>query len=72
MLYPEYMPQYAPRVLHYGLFYNIPGTTYKFDKHWYRSFEPLVCSLSETEVPSDFLFPFPPHPSQLKSTGLDL
>eukprot|EP00884_Botryococcus_braunii_P005119 jgi/Botrbrau1/14608/Bobra.67_2s0008.1 len=38
MLYPGYLPSSPtenPNVLHYGLLYDIPHTTFKFDKHWY-------------------------------------
>jgi hypothetical protein len=32
-----------PKVLHYGLLWNVPGTQYSFDKHWHYSFDPLSC-----------------------------
>lgn len=32
-----------PKVIHYGLLWNVPGTDYSFDKHWHYQFNPLVC-----------------------------
>ena len=30
-------------MLHYGLLWSVPGTEYKFDKHWHYQFDPLTC-----------------------------
>jgi hypothetical protein len=43
MLYPGYDVVEPPKVLHYGLLWNVPGTQYSFDKHWHYSFDPLSC-----------------------------
>ena len=32
-----------PKVLHYGLLWQVPGTPYSFDKHWHYQFNPLAC-----------------------------
>lgn len=32
-----------PKVLHYGLLWEVAGTGYKFDKHWHYDFDPLKC-----------------------------
>lgn len=32
-----------PKVLHYGLLWQVPGTQYSFDKHWHYQFDPLSC-----------------------------
>lgn len=70
----------APNVLHYGINFGIdqaePRIEYKFDKHWYMSFEPLNCNpwtkKDKQGRPQEGLFPNPPHPSNLTSTGIDL
>eukprot|EP01023_Acetabularia_acetabulum_P037225 TRINITY_DN35252_c0_g1_i1.p2 TRINITY_DN35252_c0_g1~~TRINITY_DN35252_c0_g1_i1.p2 ORF type:complete len:196 (-),score=34.61 TRINITY_DN35252_c0_g1_i1:13-600(-) len=41
MLYPEYVPIEPPRIIHYGLYYEIDN--YEYDKHWFLGFDPLVC-----------------------------
>ena len=83
MLYPGYSPtslREAPNILHYGVNFGIsqeePKIDFQFDKHWYREFEPLSCypwEKRDKEGRSQSgLFPSPPHPSKLRSTGLDL
>ena len=54
-----------PKVLHYGLEWEVEGTSWKFDKHWYQHFDALVCSPWDLtpDKPQQGLFPHPPHPS---------
>jgi hypothetical protein len=33
----------TPKVLHYGLLWQVAGTQYSFDKHWHYQFDPLSC-----------------------------
>ncbi len=79
MLYPGYNVFEPPKVLHYGLTYEIAGTGYKFDKHWHYDFDPFKCP------PWDFkptgkgskgslggLFFHTPRPSTLKTKGAEL
>lgn len=83
MLYPGYTPlgvNESPNVLHYGVGFGIsqvePRIEYKFDKHWYLDFEPLNChpwtKKDKEGRLQEGLFPMPPHPSQLTSSGLGL
>ena len=30
-------------MLHYGILWNISGTSYAFDKHWHYDFDALAC-----------------------------
>ncbi len=39
---PTPLPE-PPKVLHYGLLWQVPGTQYSFDKHWHYQFDPLSC-----------------------------
>lgn len=59
----------VPNVLHYGLLFQIKETGYKFDKHWYQNFDALRCppwkDVGPEDHPTEGLFPFPPHPSNL-------
>ena len=46
MLYPGYLPlgiSEAPKVLHYGIQFDIAEPAFSFDKHWYQEFDPLAC-----------------------------
>ena len=46
MLYPGYLPlgiSEAPKVLHYGIQFDIAEPKFSFDKHWYQEFDPLAC-----------------------------
>ena len=79
MQYPGYLPlglHEPPKVLHYGIEYRIEEPPFAFDKHWYLTFEPQQCppwtSFNEAGRPTGGLFPNPPHPSQLKTQGLEL
>eukprot|EP00884_Botryococcus_braunii_P008933 jgi/Botrbrau1/18040/Bobra.0062s0028.1 len=74
MLYPGYFATDPPKVLHYGLLYEVPNTGYKFDKHWHYNFDPLICPPWNITVerPKGGLFPHPPHPTSFQTQGLDL
>ncbi|KAL4516545.1 hypothetical protein Ndes2437A_g00686 [Nannochloris sp. 'desiccata'] len=79
MLYPGYDVFEPPKVLHYGLTYEIKGTGYKFDKHWHYDFDPFQCppwSFKPTGKGSKGslggLFFHPPRPSSLKTKGAEL
>lgn len=50
-LYPGYVPEVPPRLLHYGIFWEVGSTGFQWDKHWFRDFDPLAC-------PSDDLVPW--------------
>ncbi|KAF6262485.1 hypothetical protein COO60DRAFT_1675462 [Scenedesmus sp. NREL 46B-D3] len=52
MLYPGYMPNGVPRVLHYGLLYEVQhkGGKWSWDKHWYHGF-----NLSKAERHRDLI-----------------
>lgn len=78
MLYPGYLPlalDQAPKVLHYGIEFKIKEPAFSFDKHWYPAFDPLRCppwsEVNEAGRPVGGLFPDPPHPSKLKTKGLE-
>ena len=54
-----------PKVLHYGLHWEIARSGYEFDKHWFFDFDALMCppwNLTE-ERSRGGLFRHPPHPS---------
>ncbi len=79
MLYPGYDVFEAPKVLHYGLTYEIANTGYKFDKHWHYDFDPFQCppwNFKPTGKGSKGsmggLFFHPPRPSSLKTKGAEL
>ncbi|KAL4524683.1 hypothetical protein Ndes2526A_g06797 [Nannochloris sp. 'desiccata'] len=79
MLYPGYDVFEPPKVLHYGLTYEIKGTGYKFDKHWHYDFDPFQCppwNFKPTGKGSKGslggLFFHPPRPSSLKTKGANL
>ncbi len=55
-----------PNVLHYGLLYQVENTDYKFDKHWYKDYDALVCPPWDVNTQTG-LFPHPPHPKTLKT-----
>ncbi len=76
MMYPSYKPYTAadsPNVLHYGLLFEVAGTGFKFDKHWYMAFDALACPPSGVwgrdrfGRPTGGLFPHPPNPLMLTS-----
>lgn len=54
-----------PRVLHYGLLWEVKGHNYAFDKSWYKNFDPQQCGPWDmsAERPTAGLFPLPPSPS---------
>ena len=57
-----------PRILHYGLLWEVKNQYYFFDKAWYHDFDPLQCppwNLTD-ERPAAGLFPQPPAPSTFK------
>lgn len=68
MIYPEYLVKTAPKLIHYGLLFDIPGTNYSFDKHWHREFNPFVCPPWEDNGANStggMMLPHPPHPRDL-------
>ena len=74
MMYPGYETSEPPKVLHYGLFWEVEGSTYKFDKHWHYDFDPFECppwdlSSNDSKDRKEGLFPHPPRPSLFKTTG---
>ena len=63
-----------PKVLHYGLLWEVDSTPYKFDKHWHNGFDALQCppwNLNST-VPAGGLFPHPPGPKTFQTKVLNL
>lgn len=77
MLYPGYEVLEPPKVLHYGLFYEVANTDYKFDKHWHYDFNPFKCppwNLSPNAASSQKggLLPHPPRASSFKTKGAQL
>ncbi|GAB4816143.1 hypothetical protein N2152v2_003189 [Parachlorella kessleri] len=76
MLYPGYEASEPPKVLHYGLLYEVKGSDYKFDKHWHYGFDPTQCPPWEQADAAGHkkagLFPHPPAPSTLETQGLAL
>ncbi|GBF90906.1 hypothetical protein Rsub_03761 [Raphidocelis subcapitata] len=69
MIYPGYVPQGVPRILHYGLLWHLEyeGGRWSFDKHWFHLFDINACPPWDLTVsrPLQGLFPPPPLPSQL-------
>ncbi|KAF6253042.1 hypothetical protein COO60DRAFT_1628374 [Scenedesmus sp. NREL 46B-D3] len=69
MLYPGYMPNGVPRVLHYGLLYEVQhkGGKWSWDKHWYHGFNVHKCPPWDLSVqhPLEGVFPAPPGPNDL-------
>lgn len=69
MLYPSYMPNGVPRVLHYGLLFEVAhkGGKWSWDKHWYHGFDVHKCPPWNlgAEHPLEGLFPWPPGPNDL-------
>mmetsp|Transcript_18843 Transcript_18843/g.47580 ORF Transcript_18843/g.47580 Transcript_18843/m.47580 type:complete len:587 (-) Transcript_18843:329-2089(-) len=67
MLYPGYLPQEEPWILHYGLHFEVQG--YGFDKHWHVGFNAFMCppwpAPAPQARPRGGLFPQPPSPSTL-------
>lgn len=76
MLYPGYEVLEPPKVLHYGLLWQVPGTQYSFDKHWHYQFDPLSCPPwnvgTDPRQSHKGLFAHPPAPRSFKTTGLQL
>ncbi|KAK9918872.1 hypothetical protein WJX75_007695 [Coccomyxa subellipsoidea] len=64
-IYPGYFVAEPPRVLHYGLLFEVKGHGYSFDKAWFHEFDPQQCSPWDLSVdrPTAGLFPLPPSPS---------
>ncbi|BDA49070.1 Peptidyl serine alpha-galactosyltransferase [Coccomyxa sp. Obi] len=64
-IYPGYFTSEPPRVLHYGLLWEVKGHNYAFDKAWYKNFDPQQCGPWDmsAERPTAGLFPLPPSPS---------
>ena len=58
-----------PKVLHYGLEWEIPGSGWRFDKHWFQNFDALACAPWDLaqDKPMQGLFQHPPHPASLSS-----
>lgn len=77
MLYPGYETSEFPRVLHYGLLWDVANTDYKFDKHWHYDFDPFKCppwdlSPTATSATKGGLFPHPPRASSFTTKGFQL
>ena len=76
MLYPGYDVSEPPKVLHYGLEWEVAGTEYEFDKHWHFDFDAFQCPPWDmTAGPRDAkggLFPHPPRASSFKTQGEQL
>ena len=78
-MYPGYPADVAPRILHYGILWEIGKTGFMWDKHWFRDFDPLKCppwenqpwegAFGQDNVPKSGLFPKPPSPKEFKTTG---
>lgn len=65
MIYPEYEPHDIPKLMHYGLLFNVQG--YKFDKHWHYGFDITKCppwDFSDKTHRSAGLFQQPPNFSE--------
>ncbi|GFH05540.1 ShKT domain-containing protein, partial [Haematococcus lacustris] len=67
MIYPQYEPRAIPKLMHYGLLFEIPGTSYKFDKHWHYGFDVKRCPPWDLagHSTSAGIFKPPPRPSTL-------
>lgn len=53
-----------PKVLHYGLHWEVGKTGYEFDKHWFYDFDALQCPpWNLTGNSKGGLFRHPPHPA---------
>lgn len=67
MLYPSYMPNTPPRVLHYGLDFSIETNSkpFSFNKHDFHNFDPLACSLTQDGKDGMGLLPMPPSLQEL-------
>lgn len=66
MIYPGYAPGGIPKVLHYGLLFEVEG--FKFDKHWHYDFDVYKCppwDFTPGKKRTHGLFDPPPHPSTL-------
>ena len=78
MLYPGYSTYEPPKVLHYGLVYTVPGTSYQFDKHWHYDFDAFQCPPWNFDQDEPYrerkggLFHHPPHPKSFKTQGMEL
>lgn len=77
MLYPGYEVVEPPKVLHYGLYYEVANTDYKFDKHWHYDFNPFKCPPWDLSPNADSsrkggLLPHPPRASSFKTKGAQL
>lgn len=66
-------PAAPPKVLHYGLIYTVPNSTYTFDKHWHYDFDATACPPWDlnTDHPKKGMFPHPPRALSFK-TKVDL
>lgn len=53
-----------PKVLHYGLHWEIGSYGYEFDKHWFYDFDALQCPpWNLTDRSRGGMFKHPPHPA---------
>ncbi len=54
-----------PRVLHYGLLFEVKGHGFAFDKAWFHDFDPQQCTPWDLSLdrPTAGLLPLPPSPS---------
>ncbi|KAG1673277.1 hypothetical protein FOA52_002557 [Chlamydomonas sp. UWO 241] len=73
MHYPTYQTTNGavPKLIHYGLMFDIDGGAYKYDKHWYFDFDVRQCPPWDMTDPSGKtrkagLFAHPPRVSALK------
>ncbi len=71
MHYPTYEPSGVPKLMHYGLFFEISGEpSFKFDKHWHYELNIANCApwnLTDPKKLTGGVFPHPPHPKDLQS-----
>lgn len=73
MIYPTYVTDHPPKILHYGLRFNISTQKatedFQFDKHREQHFNPLACPPwnGSNESTERGLMSHPPHPKDLKT-----
>lgn len=67
MIYPAYEPRGIPKVMHYGLLFEV-SNIFSFDKHWHYDFDIKKCppwDLTDKRRRTAGIFTEPPHPSAL-------
>lgn len=70
MIYPEYEPHGIPKLMHYGLQFQVEE--YKFDKHWHYGFDVMKCPpwdmvKGSRGIQTQGVFLSPPNFTSLKS-----